>query len=199
MLIEFLGGLARCHVICIVIVKTIIHVARLTDVRCTRERTARFMHAAFNTEFLSCCHHMWLTAQSDTWKLCGRRSIALSRFTSPTQPVSWCICTGCSRAFRMDETLRLRALLNTEQRCVQGCSKLHETGCMTVAATPACHTALPARSALSGLYRPHIITWIVCQSPEDHSHAKGANSMQRFRLGDGGQPGMPGVPRTDVV
>ena len=45
-------------------------------------------HAAFNTEFLSCCHHMWLTAQSDTWKLCGRRSIALSRFTAPTQPVS---------------------------------------------------------------------------------------------------------------
>ena len=90
-------------------------------------------HTAFNTDFLSRCHHMWLTAQSDTWKLCGRRSIALSRFTAPTQPVSWwgprCICTGCSRAFRMNETLRLRALLNTEQRCVQGCWKLHETGC----------------------------------------------------------------------
>ena len=27
--------------------------------------------------------------------------------------------------------LRLRALLNTEQRCVQGCSKLHETGCIS--------------------------------------------------------------------
>ena len=94
-------------------------------------------HGTFNTEFLSCCHNMWLTAQSDTWKLrgrvCGRRSVALSRFTAPTQPVSWWgsrwSCTGCSHAFRVDERLRLRALLNTEQRCVQGCWKVHETGC----------------------------------------------------------------------
>ena len=52
----------------------------------------------------------WLTAQSDTWKLCGRRSVALSRFTAPTQPVSWIgstvQLTGCSHAFRVDERLR---------------------------------------------------------------------------------------------
>ena len=46
-------------------------------------------------------------SQSGTWKLCGRRSAALSQVTAPTQPVSWlglrCGCTGCLRAFRMDE------------------------------------------------------------------------------------------------
>ena len=90
--------------------------------------SCNFQHGIF--ELLSL---QWLTAQSDTWKLCGRRSVALSRFTAPTQPVSWwgprCSCTGCSLAFRVDERLRLRALWNTEQRCVHGCWKLHETGC----------------------------------------------------------------------
>ena len=56
-----------------------------------------------------------------------------------------CSCTGCSHAFHVDERLRpaeiMRALLNTEQRCVQGCWKLHETGCV--------HTSVHVRGSRS--------------------------------------------------
>ena len=43
-----------------------------------------FQHRIF--ELLSL---RWLTAQSGTWRLCGRRPFALSRFTAPTLPVIW--------------------------------------------------------------------------------------------------------------
>ena len=50
-----------------------------------------------------------LTPQSDTWKLCGRRSVpvALARSTATTPPVGWwgpwCSWTGCMRAFRVGD------------------------------------------------------------------------------------------------
>ena len=131
-------------------------------------------------------------------KLSERRSVALSRFTAPTQPVSlwghgavargarmrftwisaeaersfehWsvalstvhstnsaslfmgprCSCTGARMRFTRISAEARRTLLNTEQRCVQGCSKLRETGCILSHDRLFQRTHVPQRRALWG-------------------------------------------------
>ena len=86
-------------------------------------------HATFNTEFLSICHHSGSQhratrgsgVEEDRPRFHGsqhRLSQSVDGVHGAAGPLA-CVPRGW--------VLRLRALLNTEQRCVQGCWKLHET------------------------------------------------------------------------
>ena len=95
---------------------------------CTKFRAKTPFQATFNTEL------QWLTTQSDRLKVCVWKKISpafkvhstdsasqLTESTVQLHRLLACVPRGW--------VLRPRALLNTEQRCVEGCWKLYETCC----------------------------------------------------------------------
>ena len=95
---------------------------------CTKFRAKTPFQATFNTEL------QWLTTQGDRLKLCVWKKIGPAFTVHSTDSASQLMEStvqlhGLLACVPRGWVLRPRALLNTEQRCVEGCWKLYETCC----------------------------------------------------------------------